>query len=150
MMSKLVTLITVTKLNNFLRITAIHWQELLLGYWRQNHVYRLSIVVEGRRFAKDGKCTNYRSNREDPEEKSIQDHRYEAPVLIFLLEKKIEEYNKFQMLRLLVILLPAYVHKSVHYSVTHPSLHLTSPTWCVSFSQRLTTMSLTPIYWAAH
>lgn len=59
-------------------------KELLLGHGGIFHVDRFRVVAEGRCLAENDERANDRCYSEDPQEKSVENHRYETPILIFL------------------------------------------------------------------
>lgn len=63
-----------------------HLQELqlLLRDLRVQNVYRLRVVVEGRRPEYNERRTQYAGYREQEQEDSIQHHRYVLPVILHL------------------------------------------------------------------
>lgn len=79
---------------SFLYYTSLHEsfqkiivrKELLLGHGGILHVDRFGVVAKGRCLAENDERANDRSYSEDPEEKSVENHRYETPILIFRVE----------------------------------------------------------------
>lgn len=87
---------------SFLYYTSLHEsfqkiivrKELLLGHGGILHVDRFGVVAKGRCLAENDERANDRSYSEDPEEKSVENHRYETPILIFLDVQNSGNYHK--------------------------------------------------------
>lgn len=87
---------------SFLYYTSLHEsfqkiivrKELLLGHGGILHVDRFGVVAKGRCLAENDERANDRSYSEDPEEKSVENHRYETPILIFLDVQNSWNYHK--------------------------------------------------------
>lgn len=64
------------------------WKKLLLSHRRILHVDWFGAVTKCWGLAKNDERANDRSYCEDPQKKSIKNHCYETPILIFLWNKK--------------------------------------------------------------